>query len=157
MNFCGLSKTNKRQYISQIKYMSSQRDYIRRFTLSFEEICYLFSLRIWEFEKSGSGCVVGTRPLFLRLSCFFGIFGVFLIMWVVMQWSERLEIWTGCTLFIFIWRSKRMFSKKLHYWGLISIIMHNLCIFCTFSTFTLKIFKGRGLNFPWSFVKVICT
>ena len=28
-------------------------------------------------EKSGSGWLVGTRPLFLRLGSFFGIFGVF--------------------------------------------------------------------------------
>ena len=31
-------------------------------------------------EKSGSGCIVGTRPLLLRLSGFFSIFGVFYIM-----------------------------------------------------------------------------
>ena len=33
--------------------------------------------------------------------------------------------------------------------------MHNLCIFCTFSTFTQKIFKGQGCNFTWSFDKVM--
>ena len=31
-------------------------------------------------EKSGSGCIVWTRPLFLKLSRFFGIFEVFYIM-----------------------------------------------------------------------------
>ena len=33
--------------------------------------------------------------------------------------------------------------------------MHNLCVFCTFSTFAQKIFKGWGCNFTWSFVKVM--
>ena len=41
-------------------------------------------------EKSGSGFIVGTRPLFLRLSHFLGIFGDFHIMSVVMQLSEQL-------------------------------------------------------------------
>ena len=41
--------------------------------------------KLYVQEKSCSGCIVGTRPLFLRLSRFFGIFGVFYIMWVVMQ------------------------------------------------------------------------
>ena len=47
------------------------------------------------------------------------------IMLVVMQLSERLEICTGCTLSIVIWKSKIIFSKKLCKEGLISIIMHN--------------------------------
>ena len=29
--------------------------------------------------------------------------------------------------------------------------------FCTFFTFAQKIFKERGLNFTWCFLKVICT
>ena len=33
--------------------------------------------------------------------------------------------------------------------------MHNLCVFCTFSTFAQKIFKGWGCNFTWSFGKVM--
>ena len=33
--------------------------------------------------------------------------------------------------------------------------MHNLCVFCTFSTFVQKIFKGWGCNFTWSFCKVM--
>ena len=33
--------------------------------------------------------------------------------------------------------------------------MHNLCVFCTFSTFAQKIFKGWGCNFTWSFSKVM--
>ena len=33
--------------------------------------------------------------------------------------------------------------------------MHNLCVFCTFSTFVQKIFKGWGWNFTRSFGKVI--
>ena len=36
-----------------------------------------------------------------------------------------------------------------------SIIMHNLCVFCTFSNFAQKIFKGWGCNFTWSFGKVM--
>ena len=36
-------------------------------------------------EKSGSGCTVGTSPLFLRHCHFFGIFGVFSRMSVLMQ------------------------------------------------------------------------
>ena len=57
-----------------------------------------------------------------------------------MQLSEQLDIGTGCTLSIVIRRSKLFFSKKLYEEGLISIIMHNLCVFCTFSTFAQKIF-----------------
>ena len=72
-----------------------------------------------------------------------------------MQWSERLKIWTECTLSISIWRSKIYFSKKLHEEGLISIIMHNLCVFYSFSTFAQKILKGCGWNFTWSFGKVM--
>ena len=53
-------------------------------------------------EISGSDCIVGIRLLFLRLGHFFGIFGVFHILSVVMQLSERLEIWTGCTVSIVI-------------------------------------------------------
>ena len=34
--------------------------------------------------------------------------------------------------------------------------MHNLCVFCTFSTFAQKFFKGRGCNFTLSFGKVMC-
>ena len=34
--------------------------------------------------------------------------------------------------------------------------MYNLCVFCTFSTFAQKLFKGWGCNFTWSFGKVIC-
>ena len=55
----------------------------------------------YALEKSVSRCIVEMRPLFLRL-VFFRIFGVFHIMSVVMQESERLEIWTGCTLPIVI-------------------------------------------------------
>ena len=33
--------------------------------------------------------------------------------------------------------------------------MHNLCVFCTFSTFAQKIFKGWGWNFTRSFGKVM--
>ena len=33
--------------------------------------------------------------------------------------------------------------------------MHNLCVFCTFSTFAQKIFKGWGCNCIWSFGKVM--
>ena len=73
-----------------------------------------------------------------------------------MQWSKRIEIWTGCTLSIVFWKSKIMFSKKLCKEGLISIIMHNLCPFCTFSTFAQKFLKGWGCNFTSSFSKVMC-
>ena len=33
--------------------------------------------------------------------------------------------------------------------------MDNLCVFCTFSTFAQKIFKGWGWNFIWSFGEVM--
>ena len=33
--------------------------------------------------------------------------------------------------------------------------MHDLCVFCTFSTFAQKIFKEWGCNFTWSFGKVM--
>ena len=33
--------------------------------------------------------------------------------------------------------------------------MLNLCIFCSFSNFAQKIFKGWGCNFTWSFGKVM--
>ena len=33
--------------------------------------------------------------------------------------------------------------------------MHNLCVFCTFSTFAQKILKGWGWNFIWSFRKLM--
>ena len=33
--------------------------------------------------------------------------------------------------------------------------MHNLCVFCSFSTFALKFFKGWGCNFTWSFGKIL--
>ena len=52
---------------------------------------------------------------------------------------------------------KTNFSKHLCQEGLISIIMHNLCVFYTFSTFVQKIFKGWGWNFTRSFVKVMCS
>ena len=35
------------------------------------------------------------------------------------------------------------------------MIMHNLCAFCTFSTFAQKVFKGWDCNFTWSFAKVM--
>ena len=35
--------------------------------------------------------------------------------------------------------------------------MHNLCVFCTFSTFAQRICKGWGWNFKWSFRKVMRT
>ena len=47
---------------------------------------------------------------------------------VVMQLSERLEIWTGCTLSIVIWKSKIIFSEKLYKEGLICIIIHNTAL-----------------------------
>ena len=53
-------------------------------------------------------------------------------MWVVMQLSERLEIWTGCTVSIVTWKSKIIFSRKLYQEGLISIIMHNYAFFTVF-------------------------
>ena len=34
--------------------------------------------------------------------------------------------------------------------------MHNLCVFCTFSTFSQTIFKGWGCNFTFRFSKVMC-
>ena len=45
--------------------------------------------------------------------------------------------------------------KKLCKEGLISIIMHNLWVFCSFSTFVQKIFKGWGWNFTRTFGKVM--
>ena len=33
--------------------------------------------------------------------------------------------------------------------------MHNLCVFCTFSTFAQKILEGWGWNFTWSIGKVM--
>ena len=75
-------------------------------------------------KKSAFSCIVETRPLFLRLSFFpyfwdcpfFPIFGVFHIMSVVLQLSERLDIWTRCILGIDIWRSKVNFSKNHFKW-----------------------------------------
>ena len=53
---------------------------------------------------------------------------------------------------------KNIFSRKFYWEGLITMIMHNLCVFCTFFTPLLKTpFKGRGCNFTWSFGKVICS
>ena len=53
-------------------------------------------------EKASSCCIVGTGPLFETNIIFFSIFGVFTQQTVVMQQSERLEIWTGYTLGICI-------------------------------------------------------
>ena len=47
------------------------------------------------------------------------------------------------------------FSKKLYLEGLISIIMHDLCVFCTICTFAQKIFKGWGCYLKWSFGMVM--
>ena len=58
------------------------------------------------FGKSGSGFVVGTRLLLLRLSQSFGIFGGLRIVSVVMQLSERDEIWTGWALSVVLWKIK---------------------------------------------------
>ena len=33
--------------------------------------------------------------------------------------------------------------------------MHDLCVFCTFSTIAQEIFKGWGCNFTWCFGKVM--
>ena len=46
---------------------------------------------------------------------------------------------------------------KVYQEGLISMIMHNSCILCTFSTFAQKISKGWGWNFTWNFGKAIHT
>ena len=45
-------------------------------------------------RKSGSGCLLETRPLFETWS----FFVYFRIMTVVMLQSEQLEIWSGCTI-----------------------------------------------------------
>ena len=77
-------------------------------------------------------------------------------MWVVMQLSERLKIWTGCTLSMVIWRSKIFFFSEIILEGLISMILHNACVFFfIFSTFAQSIFKGWGCDFTWSFDKVM--
>ena len=49
-----------------------------------------------------------------------------------MQWSKRIEIWTGCTLSIVIQESKINFSKKLYQERLIRVFLYNLCVFEVF-------------------------
>ena len=73
-------------------------------------------------------------PIFETLS-FFAFFCVCHIMWVVMQKSEWLKIWTVCTLSIVTWRSIMIFSKNLSWEGLIRIITHNLCVYNFFYLF----------------------
>ena len=77
---------------------------------------------------AGSGCIVGTRPL----SRFLAFFVFFHIVSVVMQLPERLELWTGCTVGLPIWRLKMFFFSKLHKEGLSSIIRHNVYVFALF-------------------------
>ena len=68
---------------------------------------------------------------------------------IKIKWSEvflkwylmLLEIWTRCFLGKLIGRSK-IFLKNTHQGGIISMIRHDLCIFCIFSTFARNILKG---------------
>ena len=75
---------------------------------------------------------------------------------VVMQLSERLEIWIECTLSIVIWKSKIIFSKRLYKVGLVSIIMHNQFLFCTFSSFAKKSLREEAETSHKAH-KVVCT
>ena len=88
------------------------------------------------FGKSGSGFVVGTRLLFLRLSQSFGIFGSLCIVSVVMQLSEQHEIWKLPS--VVVWIIKQCFLR---------------CCVQSF-TFTQKSLGGGGLGLAWGFIKV---
>ena len=104
-----------------------------------------------DFRKKSLGSQMGENPYFG------GIFDFFVYISASNNDLQRLEIWTGCTWYIVIRRSKIDFAKEFYKGWLISMIIFNLCGLCTFSTFAQKILKGWGWNFTWSFVKVMYT